>query len=127
LKWALEKKIPSYRQEITRAKGEKDLQLVEVSQSPVQPHNQPILQLHAPNLRDPESPVSPPELRASIEVWETLVTEELHEKGKPIKAVAKEVLNKHPTYKDMSESAKERIATVVNWKPQGGAPKTPGS
>jgi hypothetical protein len=27
---------------------------------------------------------------------------------------------------DLSANARERIATVANWQPTGGAPKTPG-
>ena len=129
MKWAESKKIPSYRQEIIRHKSnvrtQTGSQLVDVC-GPIPTTVTATLVLPAPDFRDPLNPASPLELMASAEVWEIITAEEMHGKGKTVKTVAKQVLNTHPEFKAMSNSAKERIATVVNWEPQGGAPKTRG-
>lgn len=126
IKWAGSKNIYSYRQEIRR----EELRVIKPFTSPITEIGESnmhtkaeTLELPAPDFLDPSNPTSPRELRAGVEVWQTITSQNMHDKGKSIKSVAKEVLNE--SYKDFSESAKDRIATMVNWKPEGGAPKTP--
>lgn len=126
MKWAESKNIYSYRQQILR----EELRMLKQFRSPITEVGESnvntkakTLELPAPDFLNPSNPTSPRELRASVEVWQTITSQNMHDKGKSIKSVAKEVLNE--SYKDLSESAKDRIATVVNWKPEGGAPKTP--
>jgi hypothetical protein len=73
-----------------------------------------------------ESAVSrfPEELRAAIEAFNAVRTDPAVAAGRSAKAMLLEWLKQHKA--NLSNGARERIATVANWNPQGGAPKTPG-
>jgi hypothetical protein len=85
---------------------------------------QPLL-LAAPSYLDPDNPLSPIELRASVTAWEIVTTEGGAESGKAIKDRLRAALEAHVEYKHLSNDAKSRICTVTNWNKKGGAPKTP--
>lgn len=67
------------------------------------------------NKGDPHYPV---ELDIALQAWKAISSE--NKKGKP-KARAKDWLDEHTK---LSNEAKERISTVVNWDKTGGATKT---
>src|SRR5690554_734624 len=70
------------------------------------------------------------QLHVAAKAWEAIQDEELR-KGKSVKAAATAWLENN--YRALglvqkgrrNDSAIERIATLINWKPTGGAPKTP--
>lgn len=70
------------------------------------------------------------ELAAAIRTWEAIQDPELR-KGKSVKAAAREwIRNQYSEFNliydgERNESAIDRIATLINWEPKGGAPKTP--
>jgi hypothetical protein len=64
------------------------------------------------------SPTYPPELDAALRAWHEVSTTE--GKGKP-KARIRAWLDSNT---DLSNEAKERIATVANWDKVGGASRT---
>jgi len=64
----------------------------------------------------------PQELAAAIEAFEAVHTADLA--GRSAKSVLLGWLNANRP--QLSANARERIATVANWQPTGGAPKTPG-
>lgn len=71
---------------------------------------------------DPDYPV---ELRAAIEAFQAVRSNPRLCAGRTPKAALAAWLQKnHP---DLSDNARDRIATVANWQPAGGAPKTPGA
>jgi hypothetical protein len=84
-----------------------------------------------PNYLEAKHPNFSPEIAAAIKAWEAIQDPELR-KGKTIKAAVKDWLETN--YRELglihhgqrSNSAIERIATLVNWETSGGAPKTPG-
>jgi hypothetical protein len=86
---------------------------------------------NTPDYLEPKHPSFSPEIAAAIKAWEAIQDQELR-KGKTVKAAVTEWLNTH--YRELglmhngnrSNSAIERIATLVNWETSGGAPKTPG-
>ena len=59
-----------------------------------------------------------PELVIAIEAWQKVVPKE---KRSPKQSIAAWLDDNHP---NLSTKAKERIVTMVNWKPRGGAPKS---
>lgn len=63
----------------------------------------------------------PQELDAAIQAWQAVSG--IEGKGKP-KARIKAWLDSHDTFKNLSNQAKERIATVANWDKLGGATRT---
>lgn len=66
----------------------------------------------------------PPELRAAIEAFEAVSRDPAATaKQTPKAALAAWLAEYKP---ELSGNARDRIATVANWQPQGGAPKTPG-
>lgn len=72
--------------------------------------------------KDAESFASyPPELRIAIEAFEAVSTD-ASANSSPKKAIRKWLDANKP---GLTNEAKERIAIVANWKPTGGAPKTP--
>lgn len=128
LKWAHSKNVPSYRKQliisaqkirsqVTTLDGDG---LVTISQ------DSPNLLLPIPDFLDPSNPLSPEELRISAKVWEFVVSNGLHERGKTPKNAIREVLDSRPEFSHLSKDAKDRIAMVTNWKRTGGPPKTPG-
>jgi hypothetical protein len=86
---------------------------------------------NTPNYLESKHPNFSSEIAAAIKVWEAMQDSELR-KGKTIKAAVKDWLETN--YRELglmhngqrSNSAIERIATLVNWETSGGAPKTPG-
>ena len=65
----------------------------------------------------------PPELRAAIEAFEALSNEP--DAGRsPRQRLLAWLTDNVP---ELGVNARERVATVANWKPEGGAPKTPGT
>ncbi|WP_276965529.1 hypothetical protein [Metallibacterium scheffleri] len=67
----------------------------------------------------------PAELRAAIEAFEAVRSDPKAQAGhSPKSAIAAWLKSNKP---DLSEGARDRIATVANWQPVGGAPKTPGT
>jgi hypothetical protein len=64
----------------------------------------------------------PEELRAALEAFVAVRSTPL--RGRSPKAALLAWLETNKP--DLSANARERIATVANWQPTGGAPKTPG-
>lgn len=123
-KWADTKRLPSYRQDVIRLNAQPIItaQLTD-TQAPAATET---LILPMPDFRDPGNPLSPIELRASIEIWEIVTSEAKYKKGMAVKDALKEALNNHPEHRELSTEAKNRISTVTNWNKKGGAPNTPG-
>ncbi len=66
----------------------------------------------------------PDELRAAIEAFEAVQGDYMALAGKtPKRAITDWLEVNRP---ELTANARERIATVANWAPSGGAPKTPG-
>lgn len=65
----------------------------------------------------------PEELRVAIEAFEAVSSDPTATTGKSPKAALAEWLATNKP--SLSEKARERIATVANWKREGGAPQTP--
>ncbi|MFJ5444626.1 hypothetical protein ACIKP9_00130 [Methylobacillus methanolivorans] len=63
----------------------------------------------------------PEELRIAIEAWQALSPVKIP--GKASKGQIEDWLKSH--HSALSDSARGRIATVINWNKTGGAPKTP--
>lgn len=82
-------------------------------------------ELHQKFLTSPQPKISldryPFELRIAIEAFEAVSTD-ASVTSAPKKAIRKWLDANKP---DLTNEAKERIAVVANWKPTGGAPKTP--
>jgi len=74
----------------------------------------------ATELLDPDSPTYPLELHIALRAWEMVSANHSPKKSPKQKILA--WLNAH--YPDLSEEAKNRIATIANWKKQGGAPSS---
>ena len=66
----------------------------------------------------------PDKLRAAIEAFEAVSCDPAATTRQSAKAALKSWLAEHRP--DLSNNARDAIATVANWQPQGGAPKTPG-
>lgn len=66
----------------------------------------------------------PPELRAAIEAFNAVHGDPSTTAKRSPKAALTAWLKANK--RDLSANARERIATVANWQPTGGAPKTPG-
>jgi hypothetical protein len=66
----------------------------------------------------------PDELRAAVEAFEAIRHDAAAISKHTPKAALRAWLGKHK--QEIGKNARERIATVANWQPQGGAPKTPG-
>lgn len=66
----------------------------------------------------------PPELRAAIEAFEAVHGNADATAKRTPKAALTAWLKSNK--QELSANARERIATVANWLPSGGAPKTPG-
>jgi hypothetical protein len=66
----------------------------------------------------------PAELRAAIEAFEAVRNDEVALAGRsPRKALDAWLQQNRP---EITANARDRIATIANWQPSGGAPKTPG-
>lgn len=66
----------------------------------------------------------PAELRAAIEAFEAVFNDPKATAGKSPRAALLAWLESNQP--ELGSNARERIATVANWQPAGGAPKTPG-
>lgn len=66
----------------------------------------------------------PEELKAAIEAFEALQDSAKQSRGRHPKQLLRAWLDANKSH--LSGNARERIATVANWQPAGGAPKTPG-
>ena len=122
MKWADSKSIPSYRQSLAQSKREQLPTTVQDGYQSAQPA--PLL-LPLPAFLDQSHPCHPIELRAGAEVWEEVVSTGAHERAKSVKDAMRAALDAHPEHRNMSNEAKKRIATLANWKKDGGATKTP--
>lgn len=125
IKWAKSKGILSYRSEVKNSatkilqKNVETVDYVDVQKPAVQ-------LLTAPTYMDPEHPMSPEELRAANEAWHAVTKDgDPRDSGKAIRAAIRKYLDEHPRHSALSNEAKERICTVVNWNRKGGAPRTP--
>jgi hypothetical protein len=67
----------------------------------------------------------PPELRAAIEVFAAVRDDMKALAGRHPKQALRAWLDANKAA-ELSENARDRIATVANWQQVGGAPKTPG-
>lgn len=67
----------------------------------------------------------PAELRAAIEAFEAVRNDTAALAGRSPRKVLEIWLEKNRP--ELTANARERIATIANWQPSGGAPKTPGS
>ena len=75
---------------------------------------------------DPDHPHFAPELALAIRAWRALEAEKQGKRSTKM-LIKKWIDDNHQAYTEtasLSNSAKERVATVVNWNPEGGAPKT---
>ena len=75
--------------------------------------------------RDETAMNYPAELRAAIEAFDAVSRDPAATAKRNPKGALSAWLEKHKP--ELSSNARERIATVANWQPQGGAPKTPGN
>ena len=66
----------------------------------------------------------PDELRAAVEAFRTVSRDPTATAKRSPKAALHAWLKQNKP--ELSANARERIATVSNWQPNGGAPKTPG-
>lgn len=123
LKWAFDKKIPSYRQELQKSKQPVEQLPNEGTPSAVALPTK--LELPAPSYLDPNNPLSPIELRAGVAAWKMVTSDGAYKEGKAIKDALRKALDEHAEYRSLSNDAKSRICTVTNWNKKGGAPKTP--
>lgn len=80
----------------------------------------------------PQNPRYSPKLAAAIRAWQAMEGKDL--KGKTPKQSVIKWLRLHGADYDLTDddgkpldTVIEEIAKIVNWKPQGGAPKTPSS
>lgn len=77
---------------------------------------------------DPEHERFAPELALAVSAWTGLADQPSFKRG--VKAAIEAWIAANPDAwrgdEPASDSAKERIATVVNWKPKGGMPKAGG-
>lgn len=111
MSWAKSKGIQSYRQRYFK------LETSVVAQAPALPK---------PGFRDPANPRAAVELVIAFDVWEEASGDDYIDGVSPNpKQVAMKAINRHEVGKNLSAAAKNRISTLVNWKPDGGCPKTP--
>ncbi|MFI9651516.1 hypothetical protein ABGV17_05860 [Guyparkeria sp. GHLCS8-2] len=90
-----------------------------------------------PAYLDREHPRYSPKLAAAVRAWEAMEDDELWS-GQSPKSAATKWLESHYSELDlvttdretgkrkMNQTGIEQAAAVVNWRPQGGSPKTPG-
>lgn len=84
-----------------------------------------------PAYLDPEHRHFAPQLAAAVAAWEAAQDDGLRS-GKSVKRTVSEWLEANYRRlglvhgEERNNSAIERIATLINWEPGGGAPKTPG-
>lgn len=67
----------------------------------------------------------PVELRAAIEAFEAVSKDPAATAGKSPRRALATWLKEHKP--ELSSNAQDRVATVANWQPGGGVPKTPGT
>lgn len=118
MRWVGVKKIPSYRQLLSISRTGASGVVVQA----------PVPALSKPDFRDPANPRAPVGLVVAVEVWEEISGSDYIDGISPNpKQVAKSAIERHATGKNLSTAAKGRVATLVNWSPDGGCPKTPGN
>lgn len=85
-----------------------------------------------PNYLDPAGPYYAPKLAAAIRAWETISSDPAYTNGKTPKQAIEKWLREHANEYGLTNeegnpvnAAIEHIAKVANWKPEGGASKTP--
>jgi hypothetical protein len=66
----------------------------------------------------------PPELQAALDAFEAVRIDPKATEGRSPRAALLRWLMEHRP--EIGTNARDRIATVANWQPSGGAPKTPG-
>ena len=116
MRWVGIKKIPSYRQLVS--KHETSAVVVQAAM-PVLPK---------PDFRDPLHPRAAVELVTAIDVWEEISGHDYIDGASPNpKQVAMSAIERHEVGKNLSTAGKERISTLVNWKQKGGCNPTPGA
>ena len=88
----------------------------------------PVSNPNSAEFMDPSHDHFSPELALAVAAWRGLANEQIFPKGQ--KAAVENWIAKHPGAwlgkGKPSDNAKDRIATLVNWNPIGGAPKTGG-
>lgn len=115
MSWTQSKGIKSYRQIRTRARASTVVAA-------------PVVALPSPILPDLSHPRAPVELIVATEVWGEVSGHDYIDGTSPNpKKLALKRIEDHPVGKNLSEAAKDRISTSINWKQGGGCPKTPGS
>jgi hypothetical protein len=67
----------------------------------------------------------PQELRAAIEAYQAVSSDSRATAGKSPRAALRSWLSENRSA-ELGANAIDRIATIANWQPSGGAPKTPG-
>lgn len=72
----------------------------------------------------PDSTIYPAELSAAIDAYLAVSKDPVLMRGRSVKAALTHWLQLNRP--ELSSNARERVATVANWQPTGGAPKTPG-
>lgn len=87
-----------------------------------------------PGYLDPKHPSYAPKLAAAIRAWEAVTGDPELQRGKTPKQAISKWLNEHAalyglTKDDGTPNAQgvEEISKMANWRPEGGASKTPGS
>ena len=80
---------------------------------------------NAPDYLNPKSPMYAPKLAAAVDAW-TAVQAKPEMKGKTPKHWLLEWLRENAATYGLTKTGIKEVATVANWEPSGGAPKTPG-
>lgn len=115
MSWANSKGIKSYRRLYARPEISV---VVDQAAMPALPK---------PDFRDLSNPRAAKELITAMDIWEESSGDDYIDGVSPNpKQVAMKAIERHEIGKNLSAAAKKRIATLVNWSPDGGCPKTPG-
>ena len=116
MRWVGIKKIPSYRQLVSK-----------FGTSVVVEAPAPVPALPKPDFRDPSHPRAAIELITAIDIWEGISGHDYIDGVSPNpKRVAISAIELHPIGKELPLAAKDRISTLTNWKQKGGCNPTPG-
>lgn len=85
-----------------------------------------------PSYLNPENPNYAPKLAAAVRAWETITSNEALLNGKTPKQAIEKWLREHASTFNLTgtdgnpvAAAIEQISKVTNWRPEGGAAKTP--
>jgi hypothetical protein len=88
----------------------------------------------SPDYLDPENPCYAPKLAAAVRAWKAISTDPALLAGKTPKKAIEKWLRENASYYGLSDEdgnpnkdGIEQISKVTNWRPEGGATKTPGN